>query len=711
MSRTHRMPKRSEFAAASLFAVYLLIAILLFYRLILFEPRSHSLPFDFTGFHLPSAVFLAGELHHHHLPLWDPNVYCGRPFAANIQTQAFYLPRIVSSFVGGFFGVRGVLYALEIEYLAHLYLAGVFTLLLAREFGLDSIAAALSSIVYVCGCYFSSQAEHIGATEAACWLPLAWLGAVLITDGRYAKGLVALTIAVAAAILCGFTPMALILYGSISLLTAMFLLLRSATPRALALVVFGLFCALLIAGIQLLPATQLLSESVARWRSEWMTATGGGLPFRSFATMLAPNYFGVFDLKAYRYAYDPTFLFLYSGVLIVPLVLVGCLAVRARRYVPIVLMLCFCALLMCGDNTPVGIWLYRILPRILRETYYPQHWMAPFSLCLGLIAGMGLQYITKRPAILVAVLLFVTADLLYVSAGRPLNTANLGTDPLIDERSFEGDASILGKVQELSHQDFPPSRLDTINDSLLWSQSAPITGVPSANGYDPMALSRLIQVRLGFAHGERWGAFYEVQNPASVVVSLLNVKLLWSRTQLPTEVSQAAGIELAGTFPGRFLYRNVHELPRFFLTSRVSVAPTFEEAAKWMRRPDWQPGNEAVIETSGVEHSPTLEGGPVGQVRMLRYEPNRVDVRTQTQSEELLVSSETNYPGWKAFVDGTERPVLYTDVAFRGVFIPAGNHLVSFRFEPVIFVYGAVVTLLGLWLLCATAYSLSKPAR
>jgi hypothetical protein len=300
---------------------------------------------------------------------------------------------------------------------------------------------------------------------------------------------------------------------------------------------------------------------------------------------------------------------------------------------------------------------------------------------------------------------------LYVSAGRPLNTANLRTDPLIDEHSFEGNTSTLSKVRELSFQDFPPSRLDTINDSLLGSQAATITGVPSANGYDPMALSRLIQVRLRFAHGERWGAFYEVQTPASAVVSLLNVKLLWSRTQLSSEVSQAAGMELAGTFPGRFLYRNMRVLPRFFLASQVSVAHTFEEAVKWVRRPDWQPGREAVVETSGMDHPLTLQSSPTDRVSVLRYEPNRVDVRTETQGEELLVGSEANYPGWKMFLDGTERHVFYTDLALRGVFVPAGNHLVSFRFEPAIFLYGAAVTMLGLGALCGAAYSLSKAAR
>ena len=442
-----------------------------------------------------------------------------------------------------------------------------------------------------------------------------------------------------------------------------------------------------------------------------MSATGGGIPPLSFVTLVLPNHFGVFDLKSYRYPYDPTFLFLYCGTLTVPFIIIAFFAVRAPRYLAIVLTLCLSALFMCGDHTPLGAGLYRVLPRVLRGAYYPHHWMAPFSLCIGLVAGIGLHHFTKRRAIGVAALLCVTADLLYVSAGRPLNTADLHTDPLVDERSFEGDTSILSALRELSYQDYPSSRIDTIDDSLLWSQAAPITGVPSASGYDPMALSRLIQVRLGFAHGERWGAFYEVQAPASPLVSLLNVKLLLSRTPLSNEMSQAAGMKLIGTYPGRFLYRNMRVLPRFFLTSHVVAARTFDEAVNRVRRPDWNPCCEAVIETAGMGRLPTLQASPDDLVSVVSYQPNRVDVRTDTGGEQLLVSSETNYPGWRAFIDGTERRVWYTDLAFRGVFVPAGRHVVSFRFEPVIFVYGAVVSALGIAALCAAVVWLLRAAR
>jgi uncharacterized membrane protein YfhO len=46
------------------------------------------------------------------------------------------------------------------------------------------------------------------------------------------------------------------------------------------------------------------------------------------------------------------------------------------------------------------------------------------------------------------------------------------------------------------------------------------------------------------------------------------------------------------------------------------------------------------------------------------------------------VVADAHYPGWKAYVDGRETEIFYTDVAFRGVVIPAGRHKIVMRFEP-----------------------------
>ncbi len=66
----------------------------------------------------------------------------------------------------------------------------------------------------------------------------------------------------------------------------------------------------------------------------------------------------------------------------------------------------------------------------------------------------------------------------------------------------------------------------------------------------------------------------------------------------------------------------------------------------------------------------------------------------QAEVPGLLAVSEIYHPGWKAYVDGVETSVWRTNVAFRGVEVPAGRHRVTFRYESPSFRLGMWMSLL-----------------
>ena len=69
----------------------------------------------------------------------------------------------------------------------------------------------------------------------------------------------------------------------------------------------------------------------------------------------------------------------------------------------------------------------------------------------------------------------------------------------------------------------------------------------------------------------------------------------------------------------------------------------------------------------------------------------------------MLVLSDIYYPaGWRAYIDGEETTIFKTNYLVRSIALPAGKHMVEFKFEPKVF-YASLtiswittVTLLGL---------------
>ena len=128
------------------------------------------MPGDFWLQFLPFHTFAARQLAAHHLPLWNPFMFSGYPFQADIQTAVAYPIAAANEWLGG--AAFGYL-ALEWEAVVHFGLAATFTFLLVELLTGSLPAGLLGAVVFTFGGFLTSYpSQQLPVLESTVWLPL-----------------------------------------------------------------------------------------------------------------------------------------------------------------------------------------------------------------------------------------------------------------------------------------------------------------------------------------------------------------------------------------------------------------------------------------------------------------------------------------------------------------------------------------------------------
>ena len=87
---------------------------------------------------------------------------------------------------------------------------------------------------------------------------------------------------------------------------------------------------------------------------------------------------------------------------------------------------------------------------------------------------------------------------------------------------------------------------------------------------------------------------------------------------------------------------------------------------------------------------------PKDDVQLKEDQGSRVGIRLSVSCPSMIVVSDTYFPGWIAYIDGARAPIYEVNAAMRGVIVPAGAHLLTMRYRPMVVYEGALLTLVGI---------------
>jgi hypothetical protein len=141
-----------------------------------------------------------------------------------------------------------------------------------------------------------------------------------------------------------------------------------------------------------------------------------------------------------------------------------------------------------------------------------------------------------------------------------------------------------------------------------------------------------------------------------------------------------------------FVLLNASALPRAWVPRRVEVVADRAERLNRLADARFDPREVAYVESP----VPLPSVAARGEARVMSDEEERLLLAVDMASEGMVVLSDRWESGWKAFLDGQERPVARVNHAFRGVVVPAGRRMLEFRYEPSGFRYGIYSLVVGL---------------
>jgi hypothetical protein len=155
------------------------------------------------------------------------------------------------------------------------------------------------------------------------------------------------------------------------------------------------------------------------------------------------------------------------------------------------------------------------------------------------------------------------------------------------------------------------------------------------------------------------------------------------------------------TFTDTDVYENLRALPPAWLVpaSGIEAIADEERQLSRLKDPNFDAEHCVVMAEApkDLPASPAAAAGVAGaaKVEWTRWSVNAFEVDVNAPEPSVLVISQTEYPGWKAWIDGKPAALTRANYVFPAIFVPPGSHHVRFSFEPSSFKAGLALSLLA----------------
>lgn len=713
-------------------AITALVVLWLFFFWRLFTPiasdQASLKQGDFSAQFVTFAAYQYERLSNGEIPLWNPYNNGGFPFIADTQAAVFYPPRLTTIALAHLSGGWSY-HALELEMTAHVLAYSLMMYIFLRRLTLKrngSIAGSLTaSIIASYGGFLSGYPPlQLALLEACIWLPLGALGLLEAARGdkiRY-RWLAVTGLALGLSWLAGHPQSSyfLTLFYVVYFGYLVYIQRWRWTIFVTGTVIFGAL-AFGLAAVQLIPGLEYLPRTA---RADFgFDAKANGFPVQDLLQMLFPGILSLFSP-------------LYVGFM--ALVLAALAVWRKMPQAVFFAAVCIFALLWSlGENSVLYPAIYNLLPGL---RFFRGQERAAFLVanCLAILAGSGMAALFSwRPAqndpdlsrlrrglrwcfvfaLAVLALVFVVRIGDQNNYHDALNRIAFAT-LIIGIVWLVLPALLLARDQRLlwiipaiiafelftvnwnapsTYDPAPPGQQITLSPPIiantvladegtfrvdgfrgLGGNFGSMYGIQDIHGISPLFLSDAREIiEAGFPNPRAWELF-----------AVKYVFSDWNELPIPSDIVDQ-GVDRFGAI-------NLHELenPRPFaqIMFDARIAENHEAAMQLLQDPAINLRSTLILEN---EASFSADESGAASAEVTYFAPESIEIQTNSPADGLLSVALVYYPGWRAEIDSQQVPILRANGALSAIELPAGDHQVTFTYQPLSFTIGAAISLIG----------------
>jgi hypothetical protein len=654
-----------------------------------------------------------------YIPLWNPYILSGIPHLATLEPAVFYPLNIIFYFLP-------FPYAYTALTVSAYFFSSIFMYLLSKRWGLSPEASLFSAVTFTYSGFTLSSISYLNIL-----LPMLWLPLVLYF---FEKSLNRAKDSTTAALGGGvFLSLQLLGGDFVLVMVTSFMLLGYACFYLKEMgkdvvwkltLLFGY--ALVLSMIQFLPTLELSQYALRSQEADYTYLTRFSFHPLRILEFFIPNFLEKLqfvDPGSEKFlSKDAEVLFpgIYMGVLTLPFLVLGIFSRRTKTTLFLLTSFVLSLVLALGKYTPFYYFLYKTIP-LFRMIPNPDKYLFWSTFAGAALVGFGVDQVLKRyhggwrtedrglrssllhPRSSILVLFIVTTLDLYrinhsvVSlADKPLYLDKPPIVTYLEQKAQhvqEGlnefsriyrPSSLISLFGIASYQSIYERR-DTLesNIGMLYHLS-------DAEGFAPAGLAH---------YGTILKAIELVSLPLRVkFLEMLNVQYLMTFEPLENERLELAFFSKEPPF---WLYRIKTFSPRVSWVTPVAYLEKKADVLNYFIRASFDPNSHAVVIDQKEEQNKEIGGwedkNPAISIK--DYDLNHVTLQTQNPIGGLLLLRDTYYPGWKAFVDNTETKILRANYVQRAVYIPEGEHIVQFQYQPFSYKLGLFLTLSAILIL------------